>query len=752
VTFSQGFDQLDIPFQALVEQVPGMTYVCAYDEEGTLLYLSPQVEEVTGYPPEYFVGHPERWRDILHPDDRDWVVEKIAEDVRAERPFDAEYRIVRADGHTRTLWDREALVRGADGRPVYSHGVVVDLTEQRAAEAALRARDEWHRSVLSALDEGLVVFDAEGLAVACNDSFTRMLSLPADEIIGRRPPPVSTPVVATLRSGEPVRGLALEVRRPDGRGIWISANYQPLVQHGERAGVVCSISDVTQARQAEEDLRRRLEQQEIVGALGRRVIEGVALTDLAAAAASGIARGLGARGVVISGGADRGSGPQIHAQWGRPDPGLKGALRMPVETAEGPFAEIAVQPAEERTLGREDRTFVGSVANVLAAAAAREEARHLEERLNRAQRLESVGQLAGGIAHDFNNLLTVIRGYSEFMLEALDDHPELQADLVEIRRAANRGAELTRQLLTFSRRTPPTVATVDLGSVVRETEGLLERALGEHIEVRSELHDGPCTTRADLGQIEQVLMNLAVNARDAMPDGGVVTVSTSRFERSSSSAGGPPVEPGPYVVLEVADTGTGMPREVVDRALEPFFTTKEEGTGLGLATVYGIATQCGGNVVVESMPGEGTGVSVYLPFAPPEDEPPHDPAAAVAPALSAHVLVVENDDAIRGLAARVLREAGHPVTTAANGDEALAAIAEEVPDLVLTDVVMPGLSGPSLVARVQQEHPELPVVYMSGYTGGAGEHRAMSPDVPFIAKPFSGEKLLATVAEALAAR
>jgi len=384
------------------------------------------------------------------------------------------------------------------------------------------------------------------------------------------------------------------------------------------------------------------------------------------------------------------------------------------------------------------------------------ERRILEEQLRQAQKLEGIGQLAGGIAHDFNNLLTAIGGYATLISEAMSENDPNRDRLVEINRAAERATTLTRQLLAFSRKQLLNPRILLLSDVVRDMEGMLRRLIGEDIELGTELADDLAFTRADHGQIEQVLMNLVVNARDAMPDGGTLTIETGNVDLGEGDAcRDPSVPPGPRVQLRVRDTGCGMDEAVRSRIFEPFFTTKdrERGTGLGLATVYGIVRQSGGNVSCESEPGRGTTFVVCLPRvegeAAIEEE---DTPAEVRGNGSGSILLVEDDAGVRALAEEVLAESGYRVLSAASGSEAVEVVREyrgEI-DLLLTDVVLPGLSGPEVAERLCADHPDLRVVFMSGYTGEAIRDRlSRSREAPLLEKPFTPTALESMIRNAL---
>jgi PAS domain S-box-containing protein len=381
--------------------------------------------------------------------------------------------------------------------------------------------------------------------------------------------------------------------------------------------------------------------------------------------------------------------------------------------------------------------------------------RRTEEQFRQAQKLESIGRLAGGVAHDFNNLLVGILGYAEFLGEGIRaGHPSLE-DLAEIRKAGERARDLTRQLLAVARRQVGEPRPIDPNEVLNESERLLRRVVGEDVNMRLRLEPGVGTVFADPSQLQQVVMNLAVNARDAMPRGGSLTIETSSVLLDERySAGHVEVEPGPYVMIAVSDSGEGMTPETQAHLFEPFFTTKPlgHGTGLGLATVHGIVKQAGGHIWVYSELGKGTTFKIYLPLRP--QELARARSQAPRPIRGGHecVLVVEDDASARTLALRALQGAGYEVLAAANGREALevAAAAPRPPHLVLTDVVMPEMSGKQVADALSRQRPALRVLYVSGYTQDTVVHHGVLDSViDFLPKPYTPSALLARVRQVL---
>jgi PAS domain S-box-containing protein len=376
------------------------------------------------------------------------------------------------------------------------------------------------------------------------------------------------------------------------------------------------------------------------------------------------------------------------------------------------------------------------------------EKKQLEERLLQAQKMEAVGRLAGGLAHDFNNLLTVMMGYSEILRERLQDRQEGLEELRELKNVITSASSLTRQLLAFSRQQVLQPRVLDLNLVIRSMEAMLKRLIGENIQLVTALDPELGRVMADPNQLEQVVMNLAVNARDAMPNGGQLTLQTlnvSTIEAQEPSV--PDLKPGMYVLLRVSDTGLGMSREVLGHIFEPFFTTKElgRGTGLGLSTVYGIVRQSGGRIAASSAPGKGSCFTIALPRT--EDElPPAYEASRTSPAGgSGTVLIVEDDSRVRRLTGAMLRSAGYTVLEAEDSQQALSLIDQSALniEIVVTDVLMPGMGGRELKEAIRLRNQEIPVLFVSGHTEGDYTlHAELSEGVGFLQKPYSKDELL----------
>jgi PAS domain S-box-containing protein len=607
--------------------------------------------------------------------------------------------------------------------------------------------------VLSSHD-AIVAIDVRGTILSWNPGAERLYGFAAAEAIGRSVddliPPEKQSDEAYIRSivaaGAHVDRYRTLRIRADGRTVAVSIGVSPLAgPDGRPLGVTTIARGVSDREKAESQVQAVLDATPDA-LLGVDVNSRVVLVNREAERLFGLRRFQLVELPVerlLPDGLPR---PTIFAN----DPAAatrertairEDGTKVPVEislsalrTDDGPLIVVAIRDVTEQQRLREEA-----------------EKERLEARMQRTQRLESLGQLAGGVAHDFNNLLAVILNYAAFIIEDGAGTP-FAADAEQIARAGRRGSELTHQLLAFARREVIRPRPLDVNAVVREVQQMLSRSIGEHIALGTHLALTVPPVMADPGQLEQVLVNLAVNARDAMPSGGQLTIDTNVVDVDGDHAavrGG--LAPGRYVRLRVSDTGTGMPKDVVDRAFDPFFTTKPsgEGTGLGLATVYGIVTQAGGTVHIYSEPGLGTTISVLLPAT--SEQPTEQAEWAADRDLRGQgqtVLVVEDEAALRQVTSRILRRGGYTVLVAEDGPDALR-IAGEHPepiDVLVTDVIMPGMLGKEVAQRVTGIRPQIKVLYMSGYAQPVlASHGTLDPDVYLLEKPFTSIELLAAV-------
>jgi len=431
-------------------------------------------------------------------------------------------------------------------------------------------------------------------------------------------------------------------------------------------------------------------------------------------------------------------------------------MKLRLITATGHRTWVRTTAKAESEQGRIVR-LIGNIMDITEEKEAEQRRLDLEKQLQQSQKMEAVGRLAGGVAHDFNNLLSIVLGYSEMVMETIPETHPHRDPLLQVHDAGVRARNLTRQLLAFSRKQVLEIQTVDANKVISGFEKLLQRIIGEDIRLHLKLSPEPIYFKADPSQIEQVLMNLTINARDAMPDGGSLAFETAAVNLDACYTDNKQgVSPGPHVMIAISDSGSGMDAKTRQHIFEPFFSTKDKdkGSGLGLATCYGIVRQHGGNIWVYSEPGQGTTFKIYLPYSTGQ-EPSADSADAGATAPingSATILVVEDDPVVRKLACDVLRKSGFRVISAADVNQIIdkARQQQDPIHLILTDVIMPDMKGPEVYQQVAGYHPDVKVLYMSGYTDNVvAHHGILDEDVAFIQKPFSIKNLVAKVNQVL---
>jgi len=524
--------------------------------------------------------------------------------------------------------------------------------------------------------------------------------------------------------------------------------------------MLVSVLDVSQRKKAEAAL---LESEERYRTLVESLGEGIVVIDrelgitFANPAAEAI---LGAGTSALQGSALRdflhpeaGPGERESVEsWTR---GSAGTAEIPIVRPDGQVRSVLMTATPRRDKAARFTGSFCTMRDVTEARRTEAALRRSEDQLAQSQKMEAVGRLAGGIAHGFNNLMTVMRGYADLVEDSLPRTDPSRDDVREIKRAIDRAADLTSQLLAFSRKQVLEPRVINPNDIVRRMEKILPIIIGEDIELVTFLHPEAGNVRADPGQIEQVLMNLAANARDAMPRGGTLTFRTGNVS-FPPAPDHPEIRPGSYVMLSVTDTGAGMSPETLSRVFEPFFTTKEigKGTGLGLATVYGIITQSGGTITCASEPGRGTEFTIFLPLVTEEATADSGPAGEEwAGTGHGTILLVEDESAVRMFARSVLSKKGYTVLEAGSGPEALAAAASAPGDidLLLTDVVMPQMSGPEVGRRLKEKQPRLRVLYMSGYSYDlVAKHGILDPHADLIRKPFDAQILLTRLREALA--
>ena len=679
--------------------------------------------------------------------------------IRENRGSHADDEILwRADGTSFPAESWSYPVR-KDGKLVGAVVTFLDITERKKAGEAIRNL----AAIVESSEDAIIGKTLDGTITAWNVGAERLFGWPSSEAIGRPvgfhiPPDRHDEmrvILAKIRRGESIKQLETVRLRKNGARMEVSLSISSI--HGAAGEVVGASSiarDITERNHAEKELRkseerfRRLFDSNTIGISVAELSGKVLEANDAYLAMIGYSREELLSGVV---------------RWDGMTPA---EYRFKDQIAVEQLQRTGVAQPYEKELIRKDGTrrplLIGiamleaSEKSIIAYTVDLSERRKLEEQFRQAQKMEAVGQLAGGVAHDFNNLLTVILGYSDLLAAKLDPGTRRFEELDEIRMAGERAASLTRQLLAFSRQQVLERKVLDVNDLIADLEKMLRRLIGEDVQLVTVLSPALRRVNADAGQLEQVIVNLAVNARDAMPRGGRLTIETANVELDEAcSSRHATVQPGSYVMIAVSDTGVGMNGETLAHMFEPFFTTKErgKGTGLGLATVYGIVKQSGGSVWVYSEVGKGTTFKIYLPRA--EEGARAEPVPAAEPvslAGSETVLLVEDEESVRALSCTILKSFGYTVLEAASGKEGLE-VARAYPQpihLLLTDVVMPEMGGSDLASRLEALRPELRVLYISGFTDDAVfRNGLLEKERVFLQKPFTPETLAGKVREAL---
>ncbi|TAJ30972.1 MAG: PAS domain S-box protein [Nitrospirae bacterium] len=678
------------------------------------------------------------------------------------------------------LWRRDGTSFHAEYavRPILDEdwitGAVVtfaNITERKRAELALAEKTQELSDFIEHASVSMHWVGPDGIILWANQAELDLLGYTREEYIGRPiadfhvDQPVIQGILDRLSHAKAVQEYAARLRCKDGSIKDVLIDSSVLWQDGEFIHTRCFTRDITERRRAEEALRMSQARMQAILENALDAVIGIdedgRITDWNPRAetifgwASGEAIGRDLAETII---------PLQYREAHRH------GLRHFLVTGEGPFLNRRIELTALRRDGNEfpveisilplklgkQYWFSAFVADITERKRAEEALQASEAQLRQSQKMEAVGQLAGGIAHDFNNILMVINGYSALLLRELGPDSPLHRYPREIAKAGDRAAALTQQLLAFSRRQVITPSALHLNEAVTSMQDMLRRLIGEHIELVLALAPHLDCVMADRSQIEQVIMNLVVNARDAMPNGGRLTIETANValdEAMADSLSG--VAPGPHVTLAVRDTGHGMDAATQARIFEPFFTTKEPGmgTGLGLASVFGIVKQSGGAIVVQSEPGQGTVFHIYLPRAAGDAVEPQPAATAAQPTGGREtILLVEDQEEVRAFVQEILQEAGYQVLVAHDGIEALA-LSERYKEpihLLLTDVVMPKMSGRQVADRLALLCPAMKVLYLSGYTDDAlGAHGVLDPGTPLLFKPFEADVLLRTLRELL---
>jgi two-component system cell cycle sensor histidine kinase/response regulator CckA len=627
-------------YRRLAEQLPLVTYIAPLDGYSPSIYMSPQIEGLTGYTAAEWQSDQEFFLKLLHPDDRDRVIAEIDETIATRTEFSSEYRLIARDGRVVWIKDESVTVHDETGTPLYAQGYFLDITERMQAEERLREGARHYRTLLETANDAFISIDDESTIVEWNPKAEELFGWTRAEALGR---PLTELVIPPEHRKAHLRGLRRFLETGEGPVLGQTLELSALRRDGSQLPVELTI-------------------------------------------------------------------------W---PTGSNGSYRF--------------------------NAFLRDISE-----------RHaLEEELRQAQKMEAVGRLAGGVAHDFNNLLLAISGYSELALAGLSQSGvdgDIRETIEQVKVAAERATALTSQLLAFSRKQVLRPEVVDLNTLVRTVEGLVRGVIPASLDLHISLDPAPCSVKVDPGQMEQAIMNLTINARDAIgAAGGRVTIETRRFEvEPGESHDGVDIDPGRYIAISVSDTGTGMDDETRSRIFDPFFTTKgQKGTGLGLAMVYGFVRQSSGQVLVESEVGSGSTFTLLLPHSNGHigETAEPDPVAAVGGTET--ILLVEDEHEVRRLLARVLCGEGYHVLEAENGAEAvrIAESYEGTIDVMITDLVMPEVSGRAAAEQLVALRPGVKVIYMSGYTDD--DEEALGPVEVFLQKPFSPAALAVIVRNVL---
>jgi two-component system, cell cycle sensor histidine kinase and response regulator CckA len=729
--------------------------------EGIITSWNRGAERIFGYSAPEAIGQPVV---MLVPVDRRDEVPRMLECLKRGEFIDHFETVrLRKDGKEVQIELTVSPIRDALERIVGASTIGRDISMRKASEKHLVQMEARYRGLLEAAPDAMVVVNQTGEIVLLNLQAERQFGYHRDELLGQKVKNIIPQGFAerllthgTGTPGDPIvpqmgTGIELFGRRKDGSDFPIEIMLSPL-DAADGILVTAAIRDITERKQRENDLSRLAS---VVESSHDAIVSLTSLGNI----------------LTWNHGAERIFGYSPEEATGqsilflsppdRLDEGAEFLERIKRADIAEHFETVRVKKDGTQihvalTLSP-IKDMDGKVIGVSNVARDVTESKHLEGMFRQAQKMEAVGQLAGGVAHDFNNLLGVILGYTGLLLDRLSPDDPQRKDIEQIQKAGDRAALLTRQLLAFSRKQVLQPKVLDLNAVVAGAEKLLQRLIGENIELLAVLSPELCRVKADPGQIEQIIMNLAVNARDAMPAGGKLTIETSNVEFDKDSAAlHPSTLPGLHAMLAVTDTGCGMDAKTKAHIFEPFFTTKEfgKGTGLGLSTVYGIVKQSGGSVWVYTELGIGTTFKIYLPCvdAALEIESPNDKVESVVVG-SQTILIVEDDAALLQITHRSLEKLGYVILAARNPQEAIEISESHTGPihLMVTDVVLPGMSGAKLASHLSAPRPEMKVLYVSGYTDDTiFRHGVLERGLVFLQKPFSPRTLARKVGEALA--
>ena len=714
-----------------------------------LVELNRRGEELLGRSRDELAGH--LLTEVLPQARAEGFLDRCVAVVTTGESFAEDLRLHDADRAPQ--WVRHQVVRVEDGIAITSR----DITESKRVGASLRESEERYRLLVESATDGIYRIDPRGIFTYANPIASRVLGMGEGSIVGRTYLDFVRPDFRMegielyrrqIKQQIPVTYWEFPALRADGRDVWVGQNVQIEVRDGRVVALLAVARDITARRAAEDALRESEERHRFLAEHSQDMLARMSL-DGRFLYVSPVCRSLlgmdpeALVGRSMADLCDAGDAERLQAVQCRLI-GHHGVETTTFRVQRDDGKDVWLETTHQAIV--DDDT--GAVQGFLAVSRNVTERRRLEEDLRHVQKMEAVGQLAGGVAHDFNNLLTAIRGFSDVLFQSIRADDPRRADVLEICKATDRAATLTRQLLAFSRRQVMRPEALSLNTVVTDLARILQRLLGESIAVTTRLEPDLAIVCVDPGQMEQVLLNLALNARDAIGQaGGTLTIETANVEFAAGADARH--APGAYAVLRVIDTGSGMTPEVRERLFEPFFTTKEmgRGTGLGLSMVYGIVTQSGGFITVDSAPGQGATIAIHLPSTPGASQAarPAPPRSRVVRGGTGTILIAEDSEGVRALAERILRDEGYTVLTARDGIEALDVARHHAGDidLLLTDVMMPRMNGGELARAFAAERPEAVIALMSGYVDEeALRHTLDDPEAPILQKPFSALTLL----------
>ena len=738
------------------------------DPTGLPLYVSPSCERITGYPPEAFQKNPDLFEEIVHSDDRLSFGDHLHA-VTQSAVFESEFRIIDRRGLVRWIAHLCQPVYGRGGEFLGRRASNRDITRQKLAELKLMEQHAFLQAVLASTVNGLAVcHDLEHFPevqfTLWNSRMQEITGLALEEAnrttgFATLFSPTSPSLVATMvreaLAGHPIIDREVEIVQPSGKVRIVAISVKAL-DFASRINLLFIMHDVTERRSIEETVHR-------LAIAVENLSEEVIITDRSANILyvnPAFERITGyTRNEVL------GKNPRL-LKSGKHDRLFYEHLWSDLRAGKvwyGTFINRAKSGAliEEQATITAFYDHLGKHQGYASVKRDITETARLEAQLNQAQKMEAVGQLAGGIAHDFNNLLQAISGFTRLVMDDLPPNHPAHENLGEVVQASDRARGLARQLLIFSRQLPHQTKRLDLNDVIRGFARMLKRVLGDHIEQEHHLYDGKLHFLHDQGQIEQILMNLCVNARDAMPTGGLLTISTGHETVSQAQCSAFSwVKPGNFIFMKISDQGAGMTSEIMQRIFEPFFSTKEtgKGTGLGLATVYGIAKRERGFVLVESTPGCGSTFTVYFPLFEEILEAAgatnkQVEAAALPSGRGETILFVDDDELVRMFVSTALKRNGYRVICAENGDEAQEIFSRDSDgfQVVITDLLMPKMGGHILVQNLRSISETVPILYISGYaTTTLMESGIEIGDNDFLQKPFRIDELLQKLDDLLA--